>query len=303
MSVSIIIPAYNEEEFIKNTLDTLFKYLSGECVFEVIVVNNASTDETGKILKEYPSVKNVYVENKVTVSKARNIGFSYAKYDTVVFIDADILITNSWVSALKKYDETNNCFVTGTKVGVSIDPSWIENNWFLAMKRKSIANYINSGNLIVKRKIVEDLNGFDGLLITGEDVDFSIRAKLKGYEIIDNSEFFVHHEGFPRSLGAFYRREMWHGIGDMKSMQAYLSSKIALFSTVVVLLLLCVLGSVLSGNMILGIILLLIWLMLHILFIAYRFKIKGFQHLVMLFLLNNAYSFARLAAVTRKNNI
>lgn len=293
MSLSVVMPAFNEANFIKNTIDTLFFFLKDEIKFEVIVINNASDDLTGLILEEDKRVKVINLIDKVTVAAARNVGYRQALYNNIAFIDADILITKQWVDALKNYIAIDKNLVTGAKVGISVVPSWIEKSWFYGMKKKSLTGYINSGNLVVKKAIVDALGGFDESLITGEDVDFSIRAKESGFDVCENPRFLVHHEGYPKTLNSFFRRELWHGAGDMKSIVNFLNSKIAIFSTATMLLLVLILVSLAISQFNLSVMLVIVWFFLHSVFLYYRFSIKNIQHFLLLLGLNNFYVCAR----------
>jgi len=74
------------------------------------------------------------------------------------------------------------------------------------------ARYINSGHLIVNRKLFNELGGFNPKLVTGEDLDFSHRAvSFFGARIINNKRLSVIHLGYPNDIKTFIKREIWHG--------------------------------------------------------------------------------------------
>lgn len=87
-AVSIIIPAYNAEKYIKNCLDSIKNQLDEED--EVLIVDDGSIDNTAEICKQYLNSKihYIYQENS-GVSKARNKGLNCAKGDWILFVDAD----------------------------------------------------------------------------------------------------------------------------------------------------------------------------------------------------------------------
>lgn len=87
--VSIIIPVYNKEKYLKNTLD-IIKNQSFES-FEVIVVDDGSSDNSSKILEDYRQIKNftIVTQPNMGVSVARNNGLQIAKGNWIWFIDAD----------------------------------------------------------------------------------------------------------------------------------------------------------------------------------------------------------------------
>jgi glycosyltransferase involved in cell wall biosynthesis len=84
--LSVIIPAHNEEQYLRFCLD-LLKNQSTGMKYELIVVENASTDGTFKIAKK--SGVNVIREPEIGVSRVKNRGVNQAKYSNLLFIDAD----------------------------------------------------------------------------------------------------------------------------------------------------------------------------------------------------------------------
>ena len=88
--VSIIIPTYNAEKTIKGTLDSVYAQTYKN--FEVIVVNDGSTDHTSAVLENFTnSITILSTENK-GVSHARSLGFKYSKGDYIQYLDADDLL-------------------------------------------------------------------------------------------------------------------------------------------------------------------------------------------------------------------
>ena len=98
MKFSIIIPAYNAEKKIENTLRSIESQIFND--FEVIVINDASTDNTAQIVSKYKKVQ--LINNKINIKAggARNVGLDNAKGDYIVFLDADDIFVNC--TALQK---------------------------------------------------------------------------------------------------------------------------------------------------------------------------------------------------------
>ncbi len=84
--VSVVIPFYNRVEYLTEAVESVLEqsYQS----FEVIVVDDGSSDETAQIQKDFPQVKYIYQENK-GVSSARNLGIENASYEWIAFLDSD----------------------------------------------------------------------------------------------------------------------------------------------------------------------------------------------------------------------
>jgi glycosyltransferase involved in cell wall biosynthesis len=97
MKVSVILPVFNEEEYIAKCLTSLSN--QQEPADEVIVVNNNSTDHTIEIAKRF-GVR-IVKESKQGISYARNRGFNVAKFDILARIDADSILPTNWIKKIK----------------------------------------------------------------------------------------------------------------------------------------------------------------------------------------------------------
>ena len=95
MEYSIIIPAYNIEKYITRTLDSILSQNLPSDDFEVIIINDGSTDNTGLIVAEYEEKHNnitlITIDNSGP-SVARNLAIDKAKGRYIMFIDADDII-------------------------------------------------------------------------------------------------------------------------------------------------------------------------------------------------------------------
>lgn len=108
MKISVIVPAYNSENFISETLDCLLSQSLKD--IQIVVVDDGSTDGTGKIIKDYaqmhPCILPIYQEN-AGVSAARNKGIDCAEGEYILFLDSDDLLSENALSELcNALDET-----------------------------------------------------------------------------------------------------------------------------------------------------------------------------------------------------
>jgi glycosyltransferase involved in cell wall biosynthesis len=104
MKVSVVIPAYNEEEFIGRCLTALQKQT--EEADEIIVVDNNSKDKTVKIAQKFPV--RIITERKQGMIPARNSGFNAAKGDIMARIDADTIVPRNWIKKIKRRFENDS---------------------------------------------------------------------------------------------------------------------------------------------------------------------------------------------------
>jgi hypothetical protein len=147
-----------------------------------------------------------------------------------VFLDSDTLLTEAWSRNLGQALDTlaaNPMTVTGSRCSTSLNPSWIERYWFQPLV-SAPNRYINSAHLITTRRLFERIGGFDATLETGEDFDFCMRARQAEAQIVNDPRLLVIHEGYPRTIGAFVRREIWHGTSDFVSLYAIAQSGVAM---------------------------------------------------------------------------
>ena len=90
MKVSVIVPVYNTYDYLNKCLDSLVNQSFKD--YEIIIVNDGSTDDSEKIIKKYQkkysNIKYYYKENG-GLSSARNYGIKYANGDYIAFVDSD----------------------------------------------------------------------------------------------------------------------------------------------------------------------------------------------------------------------
>lgn len=98
MKVSVVIPAYNEEKYIGQCLDSLMK--QEVMADEIIVVNNNSTDQTVEFIKKYPVT--LVHEPKQGILPTRNTGFNTAQYDIIARCDSDCILPPNWIKEIKQ---------------------------------------------------------------------------------------------------------------------------------------------------------------------------------------------------------
>ncbi len=171
MSISIIVPVYNEEKYLANTLERIKAQKFKD--YELIVVCNGCTDKSFNIAKKYAD--KTFSLKEGNVSKAKNFGVENAKYDKLIFLDADVLIGAELLDAVDNLLDEGAFFGTAKGKGKGI-----RNNLYLNFK-----NFINRfrpwshGFVFCDKKSFFEINGFDESLTRGELRDFFSRAKGK----------------------------------------------------------------------------------------------------------------------------
>lgn len=107
--ISVVVPVYNGEKTLPLCLDSLMNLDYPKEDFEIIVVDNNSTDKTQEIIKRYP-VRYVFEPHR-NCAKARNKGIKSSKGEFVAFLDADCVAHKDWIKNL--LNGCNDPFVGG----------------------------------------------------------------------------------------------------------------------------------------------------------------------------------------------
>ena len=188
--ISIIIPLFNKEPFIKKTLLSVLSQSFSD--FEVILINDGSTDHSVEIANSIKDERIIlYTTKNKGVSHARNYGISKANTDLIALLDADDLWEPNHLENLHTlYTSFPNCglyatnyykqFFNGKKInthfnGVSKDHFGIIEDYFLASTLDSIAW---TSAVMIPKKIIRELGGFDEEMRSGQDTDLWIRIAL-----------------------------------------------------------------------------------------------------------------------------
>lgn len=164
-TISVIIPAHNEEKYIKQTLFSLNNQTFQD--FEIIVVANGCKDKTEEIVKKRESKRiQLFSLTKANVSIARNFGAKMAKGEILVFLDADTLLEIDSLQKINNEFENEAVSVATTKVL----PDSSELRFKLAMMFKNAYNSTGlykgcSGVLICRNDHFEDVKGYEELKV------------------------------------------------------------------------------------------------------------------------------------------
>lgn len=185
MKLSIVIPAYNEEDYIAIPLDSLCKQNHRD--FEIIVCLNNCTDNTEKIVREISLEKNLNIvivqEEKKGVAYARNTGFMHARGDIIASADADTFYPKDWTKKIIKNFSKEKIACLYGPVQIKSDSlimRWSARYLFNAFLRIShfFKNYnLNGMNFAVLKKDFEEIGGFNTKWQSAEDVYIGIKLK------------------------------------------------------------------------------------------------------------------------------
>lgn len=195
MEISVVIPTHNRSDALAKTLLNLSKQEFTE-PWEVIVVNNRSTDDTDEVVRgqRFPAPLRLIHEEKPGAAAARNAGIAVARGQYIVLVDNDILTEPDFLR--RHYDllvSNPGCWITGKLVNLPeqrATPLGKYRDYLYGhAPNKSDgdeANWFSGANVSLPRLDWERLGGFDERFpgAGGEDYDFAIRAWGAGIKIL-----------------------------------------------------------------------------------------------------------------------
>ncbi len=193
--ISLLICAYNEEKYIKDCLDFAIKN-SGNLLYEIIVVNNASTDKTVEIVSSFKkhNVKLV-TENEKGLTRARQRAFMESRGDILAFIDADTRMNKGWCEKIiHEYDKIPGLVCLSGPYDYydlnKLHRFFVKAYWhLLAVPTYLFIGYMAvGGNFVIKKETLQKMKGFDKTIeFYGEDTDIARRASKFGKVKFDTS--------------------------------------------------------------------------------------------------------------------
>ncbi len=229
MTFSIIVPAYNEQDYIAKCLKSIrsLKIPRGESS-EVIVVNNASTDKTKETAQAALPTAKIIDEPQKGLTRAYNRGALEAKGEILVFVDADMTLLPDHLEKISREFKKDPKLValSGPYIwkdgGMFCDLVTRFVYVFIAMPAEIIFNRwlnvgasIASGNSAVRKRAFQKIGGFNEKIFYGLEPDFALRARkfgkvrFKYYLGAESSTRRFKKEGFLRMLCRYIANILW----------------------------------------------------------------------------------------------
>jgi GT2 family glycosyltransferase len=212
MKTTIIIPAFNNANYTKKYLLALQKNTNSDFLKEIIVVNNASTDETGKLLETFKNIRVITEKKNINFAGACNVGARAAKGEILLFLNNDTEVQPGWLEPIMETVEKNNKIgAVGVKLlfpdesiqhaglvfSADATPRHIyyrhnEKEPYVNKEREFKA--VTAACIAIPKKVFDMVGGFDEVYKNGlEDVDICLKIHHLGYTIIYNPKSMVTH--------------------------------------------------------------------------------------------------------------
>lgn len=242
--VSILVPAHNEENTIEgcvNSLANLSYSLNAKKNFEVIVINDGSTDNTAALLNK---LENEFDNFKVMTRKpphsgkgkgyVLNDGLKHANGEIIAVFDADAIVEPDFLdlivpymdddgvagvqSRVKMYNKNENLLTHLQHIEFSIYGD-------VLLKARDLlggAAFLGGNGQITRKDVLDEYNGWDGYALT-EDLNISVKLMIHGWKIRYCGESIVYQEAVKEWKPFFRQRTRW-AMGNMETLFVYLKS-------------------------------------------------------------------------------
>lgn len=239
--VSIIICTYNRSELLSEALDSLAKQVDSPNIFEVIVVDNNSTDDTRDVVESkvsgYPTSLSYVYEGRQGLSYARNTGIERAKGEIIVFTDDDVEAEAGWLDAIVAAFDSPDIACAGgpiRPIWPFAKPEWLTERWQVYLGVYEYEDAVESRELhgpcypcgvnIAFRKSVfsevgmfsTDLGRIGTLLLSNEESRVCNLIERAGKRIRFAPQAIMYHKMAAARLTKqwFYHRLYWQGRSD-----------------------------------------------------------------------------------------
>ena len=186
MDFSIIIPAFNEENYLSATIDAIqmaTKLLAetSDVKVETIVVDNNSVDGTAGIARSKGAI--VVHEKVQGISRARNAGASCARGEILVFVDADVIVPENMLVLINHAMGDPHCVGGGADVDYFPKRRVVRAYISLWKVLSRLTDMVQGATQFCRKEVFEEVGGYDETAWIGEDVDFcwALKRYAKSY--------------------------------------------------------------------------------------------------------------------------
>jgi GT2 family glycosyltransferase len=215
--VSVVVATYNRKKMLGDCINSLFNQTYPKEEYEVIIINDGSTDGTEDTLIEYakraPCGFKWFTQDNSGQTVAFNLGIKNSTGEVVCITGDDCIMDTACIQNLiRGYDRKEVGAVGGRILGMKTD-GFVENyteKSRMFSQEDFIYHFIVGGNSSYRKSVLDEIKGFDEFFRHGQDTEICMRIRLKGYSLRYLPESIVYHKHKATVcdiLGQFYRYE------------------------------------------------------------------------------------------------
>lgn len=232
MKCSIVIPTKNNADTLERCLRSIRNLDFSKDEYEVIIVDGHSTDSTVEIAKKDGC--KVFFEDKGVIGYARDLGVKHAEGEFIAFTDADCVVEMNWLMELLSYfDDEKIAAVGGPNITPQDDTEFakyvgvllsflskVGARYGLAENRVREVYHNPTCNVIYRKKVLEEIGGFNYSLVTVDDEELDYRIRKRGYRILYTPLAKVLHYRRP-NWRRFAMMAYYYGLGRMQAIKLH----------------------------------------------------------------------------------
>lgn len=191
---SIIVAVHNEAQYTKLFMESLSKFTPKNS-YELIVIDNGSTDGTDMLLKS-SCAKVISLKKNIGVAPAWNIGIQKAKGEYLAFIHNDVILTPKWVENITKPFIDPDVWCVSPRLSRQNLPRDFSHlaSAINSQPSKCTESYLERSCFIIRRQALEQLGNFDGnLKMYYYDFDYQYRLLREGHPPVQVTNVAIHH--------------------------------------------------------------------------------------------------------------
>src|SRR4051794_8118764 len=204
--VSVVVPVRDGARDMGGCLDAL-PAQRGAPPYEVLVVDNGSTDSTAATVLAHPSAPTLLTESRPGSYAARNAGITVAVGSILAFTDADCTPTPTWLAEAVAALDSAELAAGRIAMHRSARPTVVERyDRAVYLRQEDLVRdhgWAVTANLVLRRSVVDDIGPFDPALPSGGDREFCLRARAAGHRLVYAPDAVLGHP--PRTR----IRELW----------------------------------------------------------------------------------------------
>ena len=218
-TVSLIVPARNEEEYIENCIKSILNSNYPKDKLEVIVAIDGSKDKTLEICKKFePKIKIFESKPKRCKAETLNEVWPKAKGEIIAIFDADcVLDKNCLIEAVKNFSKENVDGVSGTIKTynkeqffpriISLETTFTSFIEYVLSKFGANPHFLGK-NMFIRKNVLEEIGGFDEFSFL-EDIELSLRMKRNRYKVVFESKAITWQNETKNFRFFFNQRKRW----------------------------------------------------------------------------------------------
>ncbi len=208
MRVSVVIPSHNRAHTVARALRSVLRQTRP--ADEILLVDDGSSDSTATLVRDFPAVRYLYQEQQ-GVSSARNLGIRAARGDWIAFLDSD----DEWLpDKLEAQFETLEAH-KGARI-CHTEEIWVRNGRRVNAKKKHAKSggrifldclplcVISPSSVLIERRLLQELDGFDETLPACEDYDLWLRLCARHAVLFVDTPLIVKYGGHEDQLSTRY---------------------------------------------------------------------------------------------------